>query len=332
MEHFTKHNQQQEETERQTTDKDTNKQNKDKQKQTKGQRQTTPHNRSENNVNDNNIQKEKDKEIIKGGDVASCFSSVDLDFFFSHFASDFKHLNINVVSSRLFFDLRNNLITTETFLKEINMKDFRFVFVPLHISFHWLLSIFFKVKNDVYIFIFDSCPNENNLNMIKRIFKKKLNNDNITFIKSCKQFRYSNECGLFVIFFLLSFLLGFDLSLLENKTISLNALRKFVLDKDKSKIISFIQSCFVIGGDVFILQDQREEIKYARTEGNMLSQQIFDIVTKKLLESSPSHPYFFNVNFFSCSTLVPSSPLPSFLLNLFFILLIFLFSLKLKQN
>ena len=194
---------------------DQNKQNKENKQDEQNKQNKESKQEEQNKQNKENKQEEQNKQNIKirGGDVFDCFSSSDLDLFFSFFDLELKFLKSKVVSSKCFYDFRTNSISKDDFLKETcNFEDFNFIFVPLHISFHWVFSVFCKINGAVVVFVFDSAPNFCNFQQIKRIFQTKLDIKSVFFIQTAKQIRFSNECGVFVVFFFLSFLLGFDLS------------------------------------------------------------------------------------------------------------------------
>ena len=83
-----------------------NKQNKEnKQEQSKQNKESKQEEQNKQNIN------------IKGGDVFDCFSSSDLDLFFSLFDLELKFLKSKVVSSKSFYDFRTNSISKDDFLK-----------------------------------------------------------------------------------------------------------------------------------------------------------------------------------------------------------------------
>ena len=139
-----------------------------------------------------------------GGDIWDCLSASELD----------KVLKATVpeaLSALAFFNFRCGLSSEDDFttLMDNHLDEFpEGIFVPLHICHHWLLLQVRREGRERVGRVYDSAPSP----LVKKKISKILSSTmtSLAFMPASRQLRFSNECGLFLLVFILRLQRGLE--------------------------------------------------------------------------------------------------------------------------
>lgn len=138
----------------------------------------------------------------QGGNLNSCLDAGDIN-------TALRDINntpsFTVVDAFLFFRLRTGLSTPESF--EHTIRDLCsqsvYVAVPVHTRHHWALLVLHNLRKEKRLEgrLYDSCPSHETNRDILKAFKGAGIHLSLQRAQCYRQRAYSNECGLFAVFF-----------------------------------------------------------------------------------------------------------------------------------